>query len=142
MKRVLVLGVAACSRPTAPAAPTEGAVTPLEVVVLDDYGTREACDGVAPRQLAIAIDGRAIGTVTVPCRTAVAMPPPQVEGPRVTLPAGTHVVRVHELGGTAAVEKTITLPVIIDDELATRLPVWASDDELDVASPKLRITFE
>ena len=116
--------------------------------MLDDYSSKESCEGVAPRKVEVLVDGASAATIDVPCRTKTVMPPPQVPGPTVTLKAGTHTFVAREIGLGNSVEQSIDLPVIVNsaedgtDELATKLPVWVSDDEIQITAPKARITFE
>jgi hypothetical protein len=76
------------------------------------------------------------------------MPPPQIAGPTITLAAGKHTVVAREIGVGNSVERELELPVITSsaddgtDELATKLPVWVSDDTIDITAPKVKITFE
>lgn len=149
MKWLLVVACA-CTKSSSPAATTISldVPTPLQVIVLDDYSSKETCDGVAPRKVEVLFDGASAGVVDVPCRTKTVMPPPQIAGPTVTLQAGKHSVVVREVGVGNSVEKELELPVILNsfedgrDELATKLPVWVSDDHVDVTAPKVKITFE
>ena len=147
MKRFLFVLVA-CSKQAAPTTLPADAPTPLQIVVLDDYSSKESCDGVAPRKVEITIDGKPAGVIEVPCRTKTVMPPPQVTGPTITLPAGKHTIVAREVGLGNSVEQELDLPVIANtaddgtDELATKLPVWVSDDEIQITAPKVRITFE
>ena len=149
MKRI-VLVLVACTKSspsTTPSISTESP-TPLQIVVLDDYSSKESCEGVAPRKVEVLFDGTSAGVVEVPCRTKTVMPPPQIVGPTVTLAAGKHAVVARELGVGNSVEKELDLPVILSsfedgtDQLATKLPVWVSDDHIDVTAPKVTITFE
>ena len=147
MKRIALLLVA-CTKQSTPATLPADAPTPLQIVVLDDYSSKESCDGVVPRKVEITIDGKPAGVVEIPCRTKTVMPPPQVPGPTITLPAGKHTVVAREIGLGNSVEQELELPVIVSsaddgtDELATKLPVWVSDDEIQITAPKARITFE
>ena len=148
MKR-LVIVLAACPKQTAPTTTIKAdAPTPLQIVVLDDYSSRESCDGIVPRKVEVLFDGNSAGIVEVPCRTKTVMPPPQIPGPTITLAAGMHTVVAREIGVGNSVERQIELPVILNsaedgtDELATKLPVWVSDDEIEVTAPKVKITFE
>jgi len=118
------------------------AVTPLEVIVFDDYPTKESCPGVAPHRIEVSLDGRAMTTVEVPCSTTVRVPPSQFKAASFEVGPGKHVVRVRELASGIAGELELELPVIdppfgeADDDahrvLATKLPVWANDEELDI----------
>lgn len=149
MKRGLLLLVA-CTKSTSPttASISTESPTPLQIIVLDDYSAKETCEGVAPRKVEVLFDGTSAGIVEVPCRTKTVMPPPQIVGPTVTLKAGVHAVVAREIGVGNSVEKELDLPVILSsfedgtDQLATKLPVWVSDDHVDVAAPKVKITFE
>jgi hypothetical protein len=146
----LVLLLAACTKSATTPATTisEDAPTPLQIVVLDDYSSRDTCDGVAPRKVEVLFDGKSAGVVEVPCRTKTVMPPPQIAGPTITLAAGTYTVVARELGVGNSVEKQLELPVITSsfedgtDQLGTKLPVWVSDDHIDVAAPRPTIEFE
>jgi hypothetical protein len=148
MKRFALVLLAACPKQSASTTIREDAPTPLQIVVLDDYSSKESCEGVAPRKVEITIDGKPAGVVEVPCRTKTAMPPPQVSGPTITLAAGKHTIVAREIGLGNSVEQELELPVIANsaddgtDELATKLPVWVSDDEIQITAPKPRITFE
>ncbi len=151
MKHFVILVVAACTKSGGTASSTTikpDAPTPLQIVVLDDYGSRETCDGVPPKKVEVLFDGTSAGVVEVPCRTKTAMPPPQFPGATVTLAAGKHAVVAREIGVGNSVEREIELPVILNsfddgtDQLATKLPVLVSDDAIDVAAPKVKITFE
>ena len=138
----------ACTKSHPATTISENAATPLQIVVLDDYGSREVCDSAQPRKIEIAFDNKVAGVVVVGCRTKTVMPPPQVVGPTVTLPAGKHTVVARELGVGNSVSQQIELPVISSspedgtDVLATKLPIWASDDELQVMEPRVDVTFE
>ena len=147
MKRYLILLVA-CTK-TSPSSTIPADVqTPLQIVVLDDYSSKESCEGVAPRKVEVLVDGASAATIDVPCRTKTVMPPPQVPGPTVTLAAGTHSFVAREIGLGNSVEQAIELPVIQSsaedgtDELATKLPVWVSDDQIEITAPKVRISFD
>lgn len=148
MKYLALLLLAACTKSAPSTTIHTDAATPLQVVVLDDYSSRETCEGVAPRTIEVLVDGASAGVVEVPCRTKTVMPPPQVVGPTVTVPAGTHVIVAREHGVGNSVEQTLELPVILSsaedgtDELATKLPVWVSDDQIQITAPRVRITFE
>jgi hypothetical protein len=148
MKRIGLLLVFACSKQSAPTTIRTDAPTPMQIVVLDDYSSRETCEGVVPKKVEVIFDGTSAGIVEVPCRTKTVMPPPQIAGPTVTLPAGKHVIVAREIGVGNSVERELELPVITNsaddgtDELATKLPVWVSDDTIDVTAPKVKITFE
>lgn len=147
MKRIALLLVLGCSKQAAPTTIRSDAPTPLQIVVLDDYGSRESCDGVAPKKIEVLFDGKSAGIVEVPCRTKTVMPPPQIAGPTVTLAAGKHTVVARELGLGNSVERELELPVITSsaedgtDELATKLAVWLSDDAVEVLAPVVRIEF-
>ena len=147
MKRIALLLVA-CSKQSAPSTLPADAPTPLQIVVLDDYSSKESCDGVVPRKVEITVDGKPAGVIEIPCRTKTVMPPPQVTGPTITLPAGKHTIVAREVGLGNSVEQELDLPVILNsaddgtDELATKLPVWVSDDEIQITAPKAKITFE
>ena len=148
MKWTLLLLVAcgAKSKPASTIAPD--APTPMQIVVLDDYDSKETCDGVAPRKVEVMFDGQSAGIVEVPCRTKTVMPPPQIVGPTITLAAGKHAVVAREIGVGNSTEVEIELPVILNsfedgtDQLATKLPVWVSSDEIQVTAPKVKVTFE
>jgi hypothetical protein len=147
MKRYLFLLVA-CTKTSPSTTIRADAPTPLQIVVLDDYSSRETCEGVVPRKVEVLIDGASAATIEIPCRTKTVMPPPRVPGPTVTLKAGTHTFVARELGLGNSVEQAIDLPVILNsaedgtDELATKLPVWVSDDQIEITAPKVRISFE
>lgn len=147
MKCALFLLVA-CTKQTPSTSIRSDAPTPLQIVVLDDYSSRESCEGIVPRKVEVIFDGRSAGIVEVPCRTKTVMPPPQIVGPTITLAAGTHTVVARELGVGNSVERLVELPIITSsaedgtDELATKLPVWVSDDEIEVTAPKVTITFD
>ena len=149
MKRIVLLLVACkSSSPATSTTISTDAPTPLQIIVLDDYSSKETCEGVAPRKVEVLFDGASAGVVEVPCRTKTVMPPPQIVGPTVTLQAGKHAVVAREVGVGNSVEKELELPVILNsfedgsDQLATKLPVWVSDDHIDVAAPKVKIEFE
>ena len=148
MKRCLLLLVACTKTSTPPTTISEDAPTPLQIVVLDDYSARATCEGIAPRKVEVLFDGKSAGIVEVPCRTQTVMPPPQIAGPTVTIAAGEHTVVAREVGVGNSVEKQLELPVIMNsfedgtDQLATKLPVWVSDDHIDVAAPRVTIEFE
>lgn len=147
MKRTLLFLVACTKTSAPPTTVSDDAPTPLQIVVLDDYGARETCEGIAPRKVEVLFDGKSAGVVEVPCRTQTVMPPPQIAGPTVTLAAGTYAVVAREVGVGNSVEKQLELPVITSsfedgtDQLATKLPVWVSDDHIDVAAPRVTIDF-
>ena len=149
MKRSALLFLLACTKST-PSTTTirADAPTPLQIIVLDDYSSKESCEGVAPRKVEIMIDGKSAAVIDVACRTKTVMPPPQVPGPTITLAAGTHVFAAREIGLGNSVEQEIDLPVIANsaddgtDELATKLPVWVSDDQIQITAPKAKISFE
>lgn len=147
MKRI-VLVLVACTKSTPSTTIRTDAPTPLQIVVLDDYSSKESCDGVAPRKVEVIVDGKSAGMIDIACRTKTAMPPPQVAGPTITLPAGKHTFVARELGVGNSVEQEIELPVIVNsaddgtDELATKLPVWVSDDQIEITAPTARISFE
>jgi len=147
MKRALILLVA-CTKTSPSSTIRADAQTPLQIVVLDDYSSKESCEGVAPRKVEVMIDGASAATIEIACRTKTVMPPPQVPGPTVTLKAGTHTFVAREIGLGNSVEQAIDLPVILNsaddgtDELATKLPVWVSDDQIEITAPKVRISFE
>jgi hypothetical protein len=132
---VLVIGCAGSTpTPTKPAQrPAPGPViTPLEVVILDDYPTHASCDGVAAHRIEVTLDGRAMATVDLPCTTILRAPPASFHAPAFDVPPGTHVLHVRELGTGLAAERTIEFPVVEARVVATTLPVWANDDELDI----------
>lgn len=147
MKRLVVL-LAACTKSTPATTIRTDAPTPLQIIVLDDYSSKESCEGVRPRKLEVIVDGKSAGVIDIACRTKTAMPPPQVPGPTLTLAAGTHTFVARELGVGNSVEQQIELPVIINsaddgtDELATKLPVWVSDDHIEITAPKVTVSFE
>lgn len=147
MKRFLLL-LAACTKSAPSTTIRADAPTPLQIVVLDDYSSRETCDGVVPRKVEVLVDGTSAGIVEIACRTKTVMPPPQVPGPTITLGAGKHVVVAREIGVGNSVEQEIELPVITSsaedgtDELATKLPVWVSDDQIEITAPKVKISFD
>lgn len=138
----------ACSKNTPSTTIRTDAPTPLQIVLLDDYGTKETCEAIAPRKVEVFVDGKSVAIIDVPCRTKTVMPPPQVPGPTVTLAAGSHVFGAREVGLGNSVEQEIELPVIVNtaadgtDELATKLPVWVTDDGIQITAPKARISFE
>ena len=76
------------------------------------------------------------------------MPPPQVPGPTITIAAGAHTFVAREIGLGNSIAQELEFPVIVNsaddgpDELATKLPVWVSDDEIQITAPKAKITFE
>ena len=150
MKRLLpMLLVVACARPSTSTTTIRiDAATPLQIVVLDDYSSRPSCDGIVPRKLEVIVDGRPAGVVEIPCRTTTAMPPLQIMCPTITVAAGSHTVVAREVGLGNSVEQQLELPVIVSsaedgtDELATKLPVWASDDALQVMQVAVKITFD
>jgi hypothetical protein len=148
MKHLALLLLAACTKTTPATTIRTDAPTPLQIVLLDDYSAKESCDGVTPRKVEVFLDGASVATVDVPCRTKTAMPPPQVPGPTVTVPAGKHTFAAREIGLGNSVEQEIEFPVIVNsaddgtDELATKLPVWISDDHIEITLPKPRISFE
>ena len=147
MKR-FALVLCACTKSTPSTTIHADAPTPLQIVVLDDYSSRETCDGVAPRKVEVLVDGRSAAVIEVACRTKTVMPPPQVFGPTITLGAGTHTFVARELGLGNSVMQDIELPVIVNsaddgtDELATKLPVWVSDDQIQITAPKVKISFD
>jgi hypothetical protein len=148
MRLVGLAIVASCAKPAAPEPPAgqrtvwKSVVTPLEVIVLDDYRTRESCDGVAPRQLEVALDDKPIVTIAVPCSIAVHSPPLQLAAPAFQVGPGTHVIRVRERASGREAEAVVEFPRFeppfgeLDDDvervLATKLPVWANEDELEI----------
>lgn len=150
MRLVVLAIVASCAKPAAPELPTDSqkrtvwksVVTPLEVIVLDDYRTRESCDGVAPRHLEVTLDDRPMATIDVPCSITVRSPPPQLAAPTFQVGPGTHVIHVRERASGLHAEAVVEFPRFeppfgeIDDEvdrtLATKLPVWANEDELEI----------
>jgi hypothetical protein len=148
MKRFALLVLCACPKQSGPTTIRADAPTPLQIVVLDDYSSRESCDGVAPRKVEISVDGKPAGVIEIPCRTKTVMPPPQVPGPTLSLTAGTHTFVAREVGLGNSVEQELEFPVIVNsaddgtDELATKLPVWVSDDHIQITAPKAKITFE
>ena len=147
MKRLVVVLVA-CTKSTPATTIRADAPTPMQIVVLDDYSSKESCEGVAPRKVEVMIDGKSAGVIEIACRTKTMMPPPQVPGPSITLAAGKHTFVARELGVGNSVEQEIELPVIVNsaddgtDELATKLPVWVSDDHIEITAPKARISFD
>lgn len=148
MTRIALLFVVACTKPAPRTTIRTDAPTPLQIVLLDDYGTKESCEGIAPKQVEVFADGKSLAVIEVPCRTKTVMPPPQVPGPTVTLGPGTHVFVAREVGVGNSVEQEIELPVIVNsaddgtDELATKLPIWLSDDQIEITAPKAKISFE
>ena len=148
MNRFALLLLVACTKTTPSTTIRADAPTPLQLVVLDDYSSRETCDGVAPRKVEVMIDGKSAAVIDVPCRTKTVMPPPQVLGPTITLAAGKHTFVAREIGLGNSVEQELELPMIVNsaddgtDELATKLPVWVSDDQIEITAPKARISFE
>jgi hypothetical protein len=148
MKHLALLLLAACSKNTRSTTIRTDASTPLQIVVLDDYSAKEGCDGVAPRKVEVVLDGASVATVEVPCRTKTVMPPPQIPGPTVNIAAGKHTFVAREIGLGNSVEQEIEFPVIVNsaddgtDELATKLPVWISDDQIQITAPKPRISLE
>ena len=148
MKRIALLVVFACTKQTSTTTIRADAATPLQIIVLDDYSSKETCDGVAPRKVEVTVDGKPAALIEVPCRTKTVMPPPQVAGPTITLAAGSHTFVAREIGLGNSVEQELEFPVIVNsaddgtDELATKLPVWVSDDEIQITAPKAKITFE
>ena len=147
MKRLALLCLFSCTKQSAPTTIRANAPTPLQVIILDDYASRETCDGVAPKKVEVLFDGKSAGVVEVACRTKTVMPPPQIVGPTVTLAAGKHTVVARESGLGNSVERELDLPVITNsaedgtDELATKLAVWVGDDEVEVMAPVVRIEF-
>lgn len=147
MKRFVLLLVACTKTPPSTTIRAD-APTPLQLVVLDDYSSRETCEGVAPRKVEVMIDGKSAAVIDVACRTKTVMPPPQVPGPTITLAAGKHTFVAREIGLGNSVEQELELPVIVNsaddgtDELATKLPVWVSDDQIQITAPKAKISFE
>jgi hypothetical protein len=148
VKRIALLALIGCNKQAA--APTTirtDVQTPLQIIVLDDYASKETCDGVIAKKVEVIFDGKSAGVVEVPCRTKTVMPPPQIAGPTVTLEAGKHTVVAREIGLGNSVEREIELPVISSsaedgtDELATKLAIWVSDDEVEVMAPAVRIEF-
>jgi hypothetical protein len=117
-------------------------VTPLQVIVIDDYRTRTSCDGVAPRSIDVIVDGRPAGTIAIPCSTQVRAPPPQHSAPVFQVPPGKHVIQLRERATGLATEAELEFPLIeppfgdAEDDtvhvLATKLPVWANEDELEI----------
>src|SRR5436190_23945896 len=103
-------------RPAPPMRPTvenwRRLVTPLEVIVIDDYRTQTSCDVVAPRAIDVIVDGKPAGTVTIPCSTQVRVPPPQHATPAVPLPPGKHVIQLRERATGLETETELELPVI------------------------------
>lgn len=148
IEALVLLVITSCAKPAATTTIRTDAPTPLGVVVLDDYSTKDTCDGVAAHRIEIAIDGRPVGVIEVPCRTKVVIPPPQFTAPEIVLAPGVHRFAARDLDRGATIEKEIELPVIESsiedgrDELGTRLPLWANDEELEFHGPKARITFE
>ena len=149
MKRyALLVLLLACTKTTPSTTIRTDAPTPLQIVVLDDYSSKETCEGVAPKKVEVLIDGTSAGIIEIGCRTKTVMPPPQIPGPTVTLPAGKHAIVAREIGVGNSVEQELELPVIVSsaddgtDELATKLPVWVSDDQIQITAPKARISFE
>jgi hypothetical protein len=148
MKRCLLLLLVACAKQQPSTTIKADAPTPMQIVVLDDYSSRETCEGIVAKKVEVLFDGTSAGVVEVPCRTKTVMPPPQIAGPTVTLAAGKHLVVARELGVGNSVESELELPVIFNsvedgtDELATKLPVWVSDDQIEITAPKVKITFE
>ncbi len=146
MKRILIL-LAACTKTPSTTTVRTDAATPLHVVMLDDYSSRETCDGIV-RKIELLLDGKSAGIVEVPCRTKTVMPPPQVAGPTITVPAGKHTLAVREIGLGNSVEQELELPVIVSsaddgtDQLATVLPVWLGDDQLQIMQVSTKISFE
>ncbi|MBX3156815.1 MAG: hypothetical protein KF773_12505 [Deltaproteobacteria bacterium] len=126
-------------------------VTPLEVIVLDDFPIEPSCRGVAPRKIHVALDGVVKGTAVVPCREVVASPPPQFPIPAFEVPPGPHVVAATEPETETTAVVTVTFPVFApplgeaeDDEvraLATKMPVWASELELEIHAPRTTVTM-
>lgn len=148
MKHLTLLALAACTKTTPSTTIRADAPTPLQIVLLDDYSSKETCEGVAPRKVEVFLDGASVATIEVPCRTKTVMPPPQVPGPTINVPAGKHTFVAREIGLGNSVEQEIEFPVIASsaedgtDELATKLPVWISDDQIQITAPKPRISFE
>jgi hypothetical protein len=151
--RAWLLVLASCSpaatptpRPHASHTPTfatwQTLATPLDVIVIDDYKTAASCDGVAPHRLAVSLDGKPLATIDIACSTTVHAPPRQLAAPRVDVPPGKHHVDVRDLATGVTGAADLELPVIeppygaADDDiahvLATKLPIWANEDELDV----------
>jgi hypothetical protein len=147
MKRLALLCLFACNKQAAPRTVRSDVPTPLQIVILDDYSSRERCDGAAPKKVEVMFDDKSAAIVEVPCRTKTVMPPPQIVGPTVTLAAGKHTVVVREIGLGNSVERELELPVISSsaddgtDELATKLAVWVSDDGVEVMAPVVKIEF-
>jgi hypothetical protein len=133
--RALVVCVIACTQPAPiarPAPAEQPESTPLEVIVLDAYQTRESCDGIAPRRFEITLDGKPAASVSVPCTTEMRAPPKQHKATPFSVPPGKHAIVVREVASGAEGKVELEFPVIDQDMLATKLPVWASEDELEI----------
>ncbi|MEO8701758.1 MAG: hypothetical protein ABI867_17055 [Kofleriaceae bacterium] len=133
--RVGLLGVCAiaCSKPAParPAPPPE--ITSLEVIVLDDYKTRESCDGIPAHRLEISLDGKPASTVSVPCTTEMRAPPMQHKATAFPVAPGKHVIVVRDADSGTEGKLELEFPVIdANDDLATKLPVWANEEGLEL----------
>jgi hypothetical protein len=134
MRMLLLAAIASCTKPTAVAPAHPGPeVTPLEVIVLDDYKTREHCDGIPARTLEISLDGRVVAAVAIPCSTVMRAPPQQFKARVFPVAPGKHAIVVREAATGSEAKLELEFPVIDEhDQLATKLPVWANDDELEL----------
>jgi hypothetical protein len=121
------------------------------VVVLDDFTMENTCDGVAPRRFHVALDGVVRGIAVVPCRTVPVSPPKQFPVPVFAVPPGMHTLTVREPETETTAELRIRFPVFdpplgeADDdaqrELATKLPVWANEHELQIHAPLTQLAL-
>ena len=151
MTRVLVVAIlASCTKPAAPVHPdTTRPVTPLEVIVLDDFPTEPTCEGVAPHLIEVLVDEVVAATVTLACTTEVHVPPSLVHAVPFDVKPGKHVFRVREtarhLDSTLELELPVFDPPLggpvndVRHALATKLPVWANASELEIESLRVRM---
>ncbi len=136
-----IIAIVGCAKPAPPthAELEPPTITPLEVIVLADYATRETCADVAPRRLEVMLDGRVVGTIDIPCATTVQAPPPQFAAPVFEVPPGKHTIHVRELGTGIEADRELDFPTL-DPLLATKLLVWATEDELDIQGLRATMT--
>ncbi|HEY5959102.1 MAG TPA: hypothetical protein VIV60_21240 [Polyangiaceae bacterium] len=111
--------------------------TELHVQIVDLEQTQVNCDGVAPRQVAVELDGREIERVEIPCTVMIVAPPPSFDVD-ASVPPGEHVLGIRDFSTRRYVARTIRFPVVVANgtSIAEFLLVTRKAEELHIGSPE------
>ena len=151
---LLVLSLAACSRPARPRLPVAPAPRcttfteelakldlELHVSIADMLRWPIPCDGAAPHVVSVELDGKRIGELELECSHIIRAPPPRYA--TVAIKPGQHELHVVDREGKLDERRTMSLPGLElsadgnSVEIAEDVIIWLSNDELRIDPPRV-----